>query len=184
LSSDPGLVWLRPRNLIATRSGARRRSIVAADIAVNAPTSSSLTSSSPKRRNVATSSPITGASRLPVGAPSTAQQNRNATTTSAPYVGARGRGGRTTLGTSARPSARRAWLRCQPVVAHNSSRIAPFSTRLALLYRVAIVFVTACRWLMVSPITETYRQPVPRPGRRALRAHFSMSQRTHLRAHY
>jgi len=50
------------------------------------------------------------------------------------------------------------------------------------LYRVAIVLVNACRWLIVSPIIETYRQAVPQPGRRALRAHFSMSQRTHLRA--
>jgi hypothetical protein len=97
LSSDPGLVWLRPRNVIAARSGARRRSIVAGDMTTSAPASWSLTSSSPKRRNVATSSPITGASRLPVGAPNTAQQNRNATTTSAPYVGARGQRGRTTF---------------------------------------------------------------------------------------
>src|SRR5665647_1819579 len=181
LSSDPGLVWLRPRNVIAARSGASRRSIVAADIAVNAPATSSLTSSSPKRRSVATSSPNTGASRLPVGAPSTAQQNRNATTTSCPYLGARGRRGRATLGTKALPSALRAWLRCQPVVAHHSSRIAPFAARLARLYRVAIALVTACRWLIVSPLTETYRQPVPQPGRRAVRAHFSMSQRTHAR---
>ena len=54
LSSEPGLVWLRPRNVIAARSGARRRSIVAGDIAVKASASSSLTSISPKRRNVAT----------------------------------------------------------------------------------------------------------------------------------
>lgn len=73
--------------------------------------------------------------------------------------------------------------RCQPAVAHSSSRIAPFSVRLARLYRVAIALVTACRWLKVSPITETYRQLVPQPGRRAVRAHSLMSQRTHLRAH-
>src|SRR5665811_2406483 len=97
------------------------------------PARSSLTSSSPKRRNVATSSPITGASRLPVGAPSTAQQNRSPTTTSSPYLGTRGRRGRRSYGRRACPSALRAWLRCQPVVAHNSSRIVPFSTRLARL---------------------------------------------------
>jgi hypothetical protein len=85
--------------------------------------------------------------------------------------------------TRAHPNALRAWLRCQPVVAHNSSTIAPLSARLARLYRVAIALVTACRWLIVSPITETYRQPVLQPGRRALRAHSLMSQRTHLRAH-
>ena len=173
-STDPGLLWLRPRNVSPARSGASRRSIVAADIAVNAPATSSLTSSSPKRRSVATSSPNTGASRLPVGAPSTAQQNCNATT-SCPSLGTRGRA---TLATNARPNARRAWLRCQPVIAHNWSRIAPLSARFARLYRVAIALVTACHWLIVSPITETYRQPVPQPGRRAVRAHFSMSQRT------
>ena len=35
-------------------------------------------------------SPITGANRLPVGAPITAQQNRSPTTTSSPYLGTRG----------------------------------------------------------------------------------------------
>jgi hypothetical protein len=69
-------------------------------------------------------------------------------------------------------------LRCQPVVAHNSCRIAPVSIRLARLYRVAIALVSACRWLIVSPINQTYRQPVLKPGRRAVRAHSSMSQRT------
>lgn len=63
----------------------------------------------------ATSSPITGANRLPVGAPNTAQQNLNATTTSGPYVGVRGRRVRTTLGLNACARALRAWLRCQPV---------------------------------------------------------------------
>src|ERR1035437_4070545 len=99
----------------------------------SAPANSSQTSSSPKRRSVATSSPINGASRLPVGAPSTAQQNRNATTTSSPYLGTRGLRGRTTTGRRPCPGALRAWLRCQPVVAHNSSRIVPFSTWLARL---------------------------------------------------
>ena len=37
---------------------------------------------------------MTGASRLPVGTPNTAQQNPNATTTSVPYVVARDRRGR------------------------------------------------------------------------------------------
>jgi hypothetical protein len=61
---------------------------VAADIATSAPARASGTSSSPKRRNVGTNSPIIGASRLPVGAPSTAQQNLSASTTSGPYFGA------------------------------------------------------------------------------------------------
>jgi hypothetical protein len=84
LSNDPALVQLRPRTVIAARSAASRRSIVAGDITSSAAANSSLTSSSPNRRSVATSSPITAASRLPVGAPSTAQQNLSATTTSDP----------------------------------------------------------------------------------------------------
>ncbi len=66
-----------------------------------------------------------GASRLPVGAPRTAQQNANAVMTSAPYLGARGVRSRTTFGVSASRNALRAWLRCQPVMAHNSSKITP-----------------------------------------------------------
>jgi len=50
---------------------------------------------------------------------------------------------------SARRDVARAWML--------STRIAPLPARLARLYRVAIVLVTACRWLIVSPITETYR---------------------------
>jgi len=69
-------------------------------------------------------------------------------------------------------------------VAHSSSRIRPFSARLARLYLAAIVLVTARRWLIVSPMIGVYRQPDPEPGRRALRAHFSMSQLPHLRAHF
>ena len=80
-------------------------------------------------------------------------------------------------------SALRASLRCQPVVAHSSSRTVLFSVRPARLSRAAIVLVTACPWLIVSPITETHRYPVLQPGRHALRAHFSNSQRSHLRAH-
>ena len=83
-SSDPGLVCDRPFNLIAARAGASRRSIVAGDITTSRAASSSLMSSSPNRRNVGTSSTITGASRLPVGAPSTAQHNRSAANTSGP----------------------------------------------------------------------------------------------------
>jgi len=74
----------RPRSVSAARSAARRRSMVGGDITTNAAATSSLTSSSPQRRNAATRPPITGASRFPVGAPNTAQQNRSATMTSAP----------------------------------------------------------------------------------------------------
>gem|GEM_PF-5652494 len=51
LSSDPGLVWLRPRSVIAPRSAASRRSIVAGEIATSRAAVSSLTSSSPNRRS-------------------------------------------------------------------------------------------------------------------------------------
>ena len=43
-------------------------------------------------------------------------------------------------------------VRCQPVVAHNSSRIRPFPAVSVRVYRVAFVFVTACRCAIVSPI--------------------------------
>src|SRR5664280_3608237 len=95
-----------------------------------------------------------GASRLPVGAPRTAQQNLSAATTSGPYFGARMARLRATRGVNAAASAFRAWLRCQPVVAHNSSRIMPFSALSACLYRVAIVSVTVWRWLIVNPTNQ------------------------------
>ncbi len=66
------------------RAAASRRSIVAGDITTSKAARSSLISSSPNRRNVETSSTITGASRLPVGAPSTTQQNLSAANTSGP----------------------------------------------------------------------------------------------------
>jgi hypothetical protein len=99
------------------RSGPSRRSIVAADIeTTNAAVASGMISSS-KRRSRATNSAMTGARCLPVGAPSTAQQNASATTTSGPYRGGRGARGRTSFGVNAAFSALRAWLRCHPVVA-------------------------------------------------------------------
>jgi len=42
--------------------------------------------------------------------------------------------------------------------------------RLARLERVAIVSVTACRWLIVTPTLGAYRRPNPEPGGRALPA--------------
>ena len=99
----------RPLNIILARSGPSRRSIVAADIATSDRSVSSLIFSSSNRRNRGTSSPITGASRFPVGAPSTAQQNRSAATVSSSYLGTRAfRGGLTTLGLNAAANAFRA----------------------------------------------------------------------------
>ena len=132
-----------------------------------------MTSRSSNRRKVGTSSPITGASRLPVGAPSTAQQNLSATTVLASYFGVRAlRAGFTILGFNAAASGLRAWLRCHFVVAHSSSRITPLAALSARLYRVAIVLVTARRWLIVSPMIGPYRASQTGSGRRALRAHF------------
>src|SRR5665647_3722154 len=107
-SSEPGLVWCGH----ATSAQPCPEPVAGPSWPRTSPSvrrpPSSLTSSSPKRRNLATSSPITGASPLRVGAPSTAQQNRSPSTTSCPYWGTRGRRGRTTLGTSPCPSALRA----------------------------------------------------------------------------
>ena len=81
--------------------------------------------SSPNCRNTATSSVNIGASLLPAGIPSTSQHDRQRSDDIGPVLsGGRGlRLGATTLGCSAALSALRAWLRCQPVLAHNSSRI-------------------------------------------------------------
>ncbi len=102
--------------------------MVAADIDTNSAAVSSSMTSSPKCRNTATSSFNIGASLLPAGIPSTGQHTVSAAMTSCPYIGGRGlRLGDTTLGCNAALSALRAWLRCQPVVAHNSSRIIPLA---------------------------------------------------------
>ena len=181
----PGFGVRRPLPTIFARSGANRRSMVAGDIVTNAVATSSVTSSSAKRRNVGTSSAIIGASRFPVGPPSTAQQNPRATTVFVSYNGARAlRAGTTIFGFNAAANAFRAWLRCHPVVAHNSSRIAPLAALSPRLYRVAIALVTARRWLIVSPMFGAYRLTPSRPGRRAQRAHSYMSQRTPTRAHF
>ena len=100
--------------------------MVAADIDTNSSAVSSSMSSSPKWRNTASSSPSIGASLLPAGIPSTVQHTVSAAITFGPYFGGRGLLGDTSLGCNAVVSALRAWLRCQPVVAHNSSRMMPF----------------------------------------------------------
>ncbi|WP_239657315.1 hypothetical protein [Mycobacterium riyadhense] len=73
----------------------------------SAAVSSSMTSS-PNCRKIATSSPSTGASRLPAGMPRTAQQKTSAATTFGPYFGARGDRGLTSFGRNAALSALRA----------------------------------------------------------------------------
>jgi hypothetical protein len=104
---------------------------VAADIDTNSAAVSSPMTSSPKWRNTATSSPSIGASPLPAGIPSTVQHTTSAAMTSSPYFTGRGLRGVRILGCSADLSALRAWLRCQPVLAHNSSRIRPLPRLLA-----------------------------------------------------
>lgn len=116
------------------RSAARRRSIVASDIAINA-------------------AAIIGGGHLPAGGSSTAQQNPNATTVSASYSGARVlRGTHELRLINAAASALRAWLQCRPVVAHGSSRDHALDRLLGTRYLVAIVLATAGRWLIVNPI--------------------------------
>jgi len=56
----------RPLGTVFAWSGASRRSLFAASIAINACSTSSLVVSSSKRHSIATRTPITGASRLPV----------------------------------------------------------------------------------------------------------------------
>ena len=65
----------------------------------------------------------------------------------------------------------RAWSRCQPVVAHNSSRITTFAPLDADRYRVAAALVTALRWLIVSPMFEAGPTPTVRPHRHAAGGH-------------
>ena len=100
--------------------------MVAADIDTNSSAVASSMTSSPKWRNTATSSASIGASLFPAGIPSTAQHTVSAAMTSGPYFGGRGLLGDTNVGCNVVVSALRAWLRCQPVVAHNSSRMMPF----------------------------------------------------------
>src|SRR6478736_8002907 len=97
--------------------------MVAADIDTTSAVVSSSMTKSPKWRNTATGSPSMGASRLPAGIPSTVQHTVSAAMTLGPYFIGRGLLAVTILGCSADLSALRAWLRCQPVLAHNLSRI-------------------------------------------------------------
>ena len=57
-------------------------------------------------------------------------------------------------GPSASRNALRAWSRCHPVSSHNSSRTLALTARDDDRYRVAVAFVTALRWLIVSPMSE------------------------------
>src|SRR6476620_2995307 len=97
-----------------------------------------------------------GASRLPAGIPSTVQHTVNAAMTSGPYFSGRTLLTVTILGCSADLSALRAWLRCQPVLAHTSSRIRLLPRLLASVYRIAVASVTALRSANVNPITRAY----------------------------
>lgn len=72
----------------------------------------------------------------------------------------------------------RACSRCQPVVAHKSSKITPFCPLVADRYRTATCLVTACRCLIVNSLPHAHpagRQP---GGGAPLRGHSLMRQRT------
>ena len=93
------------------------------------------------------------------------------------------RGTSTRRGPSAPRSALRASSRCQPVVAHNSSRITTLAPLEADRYRVAVALVTALRWLIVSPMFEAGPTPTRKPPRHAASGHFYVRQRPLLRGH-
>ena len=118
--------------------------------------------SSPNRRNMGTSSPMIGASRFPVGAPSTAQQNASATMTSGPYRHSLGFLGRTIVGVNAAVRAFLAWLRCHPSSRTTRPASRPFAAFPARLYLVAIATDTACLCANESPITRA--SPPDRSG--------------------
>ncbi len=108
LSRVPGLVHERPLTAYFLRSGANRRSTVAADMPTSSAAVSSSMSNSPNRRSTATNSPSIGASLLPAGIPNTDQHNTSAATALGPYFGGRGRRAPTTRGRSAPRNALRA----------------------------------------------------------------------------
>jgi len=77
----------------------------------------------------------------------------------------------------------RAWSRCHPVSSHNSSRTLALTARDDDRYRVAVAFVTALRWLIVSPMSEAGPSPTGKRRRHAVDGHFYMRQRSLLRGH-
>ncbi|WP_141990251.1 hypothetical protein [Rhodoglobus vestalii] len=77
----------------------------------------------------------------------------------------------TTRKANACRSALRAWSRCQPIVAHNSSRIAFLPARSDRPYRVAIVLVTALRSLIVSSMPHRPEATTATPPDTPLRGH-------------
>ena len=103
-----GLGAERPLTAYFLRSGANRRSMVAADMPTSSAAVSSSMSNSPNRRSTATNSPSIGASLLPAGIPNTDQHNTSAATAFGPYFGGRGRRAPTTRGRSAPRNALRA----------------------------------------------------------------------------
>ena len=81
LSREPGLVWLIPRNPASTLGPARRRSMVAALMAMSSSASASVRSSSPSRRSSGTRTGSMGARRLPAGIRAARQHSSRADTT-------------------------------------------------------------------------------------------------------
>ena len=108
LASDPGLVPDRPLIVSFARSGASRRSMVAADIPTSWARTAGGRSSSPARSRAAVISGRNGAIRFPAGASITAHNFRNAPITSSPYSGGRPRRG---TGSRLGPSVRRRAIR-------------------------------------------------------------------------
>lgn len=107
-NSVPGLVCDRPRGISFARSGASRRSIVAALIRTSRAAWASVSSNSLSRRSIGTNTPSIGASRFPAGARNTAQHFTSAAVIAGPYVGARPRRGVTIFNLNASRKAARA----------------------------------------------------------------------------
>ena len=156
--------------------------MVAADIDTNSAAVASLMTNSPKWRNTITSSLNIGANRLPAGIPSTVQHTVSAAMTSGPYVGGRRLRGDTSLGCNTDVSALRAWLRCQPVVAHNSSRMTPFVGLSASDTGSRSSRSPLCVRPMSTPSSGPTEVIAVRSRRRAARAHLSEATKTYFEA--
>jgi len=83
-NNDPGLVCVRPRNVIRFRSPASIRSIVAAEIPANRPAWASSMSISASARSKGTRTGMNGARIFPAGARNSVQHRVRAGSRSSP----------------------------------------------------------------------------------------------------
>ena len=160
----------RPRSVSAARSAARRRSMVGGDITTNAAATSSLTSSSPQRRCRDQAAhhrreplPRRRGQHRPVE-PQRDNDVRPVDGGPRPARTHHPRPQRLPQGRArmvAMPARRRAQLVEDRALLDPARPLVPRSGRL----------VTACRWLIVSPIPRAYRRSLHPHRKRALPAH-------------